>query len=67
MASSPDSLSAVRPLRVLTLNLWNFMGSFHDYRKFARFASCRIVMNHPTDGIWPSDHYGVYATIDTAP
>ena len=41
-----------------------FMGSFHDYPKFARISSCRVVMDKPTDGIWPSDHYAVYATID---
>lgn len=44
-----------------------FMGSPHDYPRFARISACRIVMDKPTDGIWPSDHYAVYATIDVMP
>jgi len=44
-----------------------FLGSFHDYPKFARISTCRVVMDKPTDGMWPSDHYGVYATIDVTP
>ena len=44
-----------------------FMGSFHDYPKFARISTCRVVMDKPTNGIWPSDHYAVYATIDVMP
>ncbi len=44
-----------------------FMGSFHDYPKFARISSCRVVMDKPDDGVWPSDHYGVFATIDVMP
>jgi endonuclease/exonuclease/phosphatase family metal-dependent hydrolase len=44
-----------------------FMGSFHDYSKFARIARCRVVLNKPVNGIWPSDHYAVCADIDVLP
>ena len=44
-----------------------FVGSFHDYPKCARISTCGVVLDKPTDGIWPSDHYGVYATIDVVP
>jgi len=29
--------------------------------------SCRVVMDKPADGLWPSDHYAVYAEIDVEP
>jgi len=41
-----------------------FVGSFHDYAKYASIRSCRVVMDKPTSGVWPSDHYAVYAEID---
>ncbi|MDA1143312.1 MAG: endonuclease/exonuclease/phosphatase family protein [Planctomycetota bacterium] len=43
-----------------------FLGSPHDYGKHAQFRECRVVLNRPQDGIWPSDHYAVYAEIDVA-
>jgi len=44
-----------------------FLGSFHDYPKFARISTCRVALDKPSDGVWPSDHYAVYAEIDVAP
>ena len=41
-----------------------FLGSFHDYPRFARIGACRIVLDTPVGRIWPSDHYGVLAEID---
>ena len=29
--------------------------------------ACRVVCNDVRDGIWPSDHYGVYAELRDAP
>ena len=44
-----------------------FLGSFHDYPKYARISTCRVVLDRPTNGVWPSDHYAVHATIDVQP
>lgn len=32
-----------------------------------RIESARLAFDHPTDGIWPSDHFGVLAEIDLTP
>jgi endonuclease/exonuclease/phosphatase family metal-dependent hydrolase len=32
-----------------------------------RIECCRVVCNEPTDGVWPSDHFGVYAELRTTP
>ncbi|HKE12072.1 MAG TPA: endonuclease/exonuclease/phosphatase family protein, partial [Myxococcota bacterium] len=29
--------------------------------------SCRVVCDEPQDGVWPSDHFGVYAELRTTP
>jgi endonuclease/exonuclease/phosphatase family metal-dependent hydrolase len=29
--------------------------------------SCRVVCDEPEDGVWPSDHFGVYAELRTEP
>jgi endonuclease/exonuclease/phosphatase family metal-dependent hydrolase len=29
--------------------------------------SCRVVCDKPEDGVWPSDHFGVYAELRTEP
>jgi endonuclease/exonuclease/phosphatase family metal-dependent hydrolase len=29
--------------------------------------AARVVLDRPTDGVWPSDHFGVYAEIQAAP
>ena len=44
-----------------------FLGSHHDYKPYARVRRCRVVLDKPTRGVWPSDHYGVYAEIDVEP
>jgi endonuclease/exonuclease/phosphatase family metal-dependent hydrolase len=36
-----------------------FIGSHHDYKQRARVRRCRVVLNRPSRGVWPSDHYGV--------
>lgn len=41
-----------------------FMGSPHHYRRYARVVSARVALNRPVDGVYPSDHYGVFAEID---
>lgn len=40
-----------------------FLGSPHDYDRFARLRACRLALNRPRSGVWPSDHYAVYAEI----
>ena len=32
-----------------------------------RVESCRLVCNEPRDGVWPSDHFGVYCELRTEP
>jgi hypothetical protein len=32
-----------------------------------RLTSCRLVCNDQKDGIWPTDHFGVYAELCTEP
>jgi len=44
-----------------------FLGSPHDYQAYAAFTACRVELATPTDGVWPSDHYAVYAEIETVP
>jgi endonuclease/exonuclease/phosphatase family metal-dependent hydrolase len=41
------------------------LASMHDHpRPRTRFSDCRVVLDRPVDGVWPSDHFGVYAEID---
>jgi len=44
-----------------------FLGSPHDYARFARVRACRVALNKPKNRVWPSDHYGLYAEIDVVP
>jgi len=44
-----------------------FVGSPLLYEGYARIVGCRVVLTEPTDGLWPTDHYGVFAEIATAP
>ncbi len=44
-----------------------FLGSPHDYPRYARIADCRVVLDQPVDGVWASDHFALYAEIATAP
>lgn len=44
-----------------------FLGSPHDYPHFARLRTCRVVLDKQDDGVWPSDHYAVYAEVDVVP
>ena len=36
-------------------------------RGLGQVLACRVVCNDERDGIWPSDHYGVYAELRDAP
>ena len=40
-----------------------FVGSFHEYTRYARITHCRLELDKPRDGVWPSDHAAVYAEI----
>lgn len=42
------------------------LGSPHDYQPYAAFTTCRVELMAPADGVWASDHYAVYAEIETA-
>ena len=41
-----------------------FLASPHDHDVPARVRSARVVLARPTAGVWPSDHYAVYAEIE---
>ena len=43
------------------------ISSQHDYPGLARVRSCRVVMDKPLRGIWPSNDYAVFAEIDVVP
>lgn len=44
-----------------------FLGSPHEYRRSASVRACRVVLTRPRNGVWASDHYGVYAEIEALP
>jgi endonuclease/exonuclease/phosphatase family metal-dependent hydrolase len=44
-----------------------FLDSPHEYRKRASIRDARVVLETPEKGVWPSDHYAVYAEIEVAP
>lgn len=44
-----------------------FLGSPLLYAGYARIVNCRVVMKEPSGGVWPTDHYGVYAEIAVEP
>ena len=70
-------------LRVLTLNLWHDSGPWPEREPDRRidyvFAglprrdgvgqiqACRVVCDKPEGGVWPSDHFGVYAELRSEP
>ncbi|MBI4026149.1 MAG: endonuclease/exonuclease/phosphatase family protein [Verrucomicrobia bacterium] len=41
-----------------------FVASPAEAKHWARLRECRVELNRPHNGIWPSDHYAVYAEID---
>lgn len=41
-----------------------FVGSPFLFQRLARITACRVVLNEPIGGVWPSDHYGVMAEIE---
>jgi len=41
-----------------------FLGLAWAYGKYACVRHCRVELNKPVRGVWPSDHYAVYAEID---
>lgn len=43
-----------------------FVG-YPDRRGFGFPLACRVVCNRARDGVWPSDHFGVYAELRTEP
>lgn len=40
-----------------------FLGSPHDYTRRAVISKARVVLDKPDNGVWPSDHYAVFAEI----
>jgi len=44
-----------------------FLGSPHDYARRACIREARVVLDEPAAGVWPSDHYAVFAEIEVEP
>jgi len=44
-----------------------FLGSPHDYARRACIREARVVLDKPAAGVWPSDHYAVFAEIEVGP
>jgi len=44
-----------------------FLGSPHDYARRACIREARVVLDKPVAGVWPSDHYAVFAEIEVEP
>ena len=42
-----------------------FLGWPRYFKRFARVRRCRVELSRPTNGIWPSDNFAVYAEIDS--
>jgi endonuclease/exonuclease/phosphatase family metal-dependent hydrolase len=40
---------------------------FHGPGGSGRPVECRVIANHPEDGVWPTDHFGVLAVLQTEP
>jgi endonuclease/exonuclease/phosphatase family metal-dependent hydrolase len=38
---------------------------FHGQRGASRPVECRVVADEPADGVWPSDHFGVFAVLQS--
>ena len=41
------------------------LSGFHGISGRGRPVECRVVGDAPVDGVWPSDHYGVLAVLQT--
>ena len=41
-----------------------FVGMPRAFKRYARVRRCRVALERPERGVWPSDHYAVYAEID---
>jgi endonuclease/exonuclease/phosphatase family metal-dependent hydrolase len=44
-----------------------FLGQPREFKQYARVRRCRVELNRPHRGVWPSDHHAVYAEIDVVP
>lgn len=44
-----------------------FLGMPRAFQRYARVRRCEVVLNRPQRGVWPSDHYALYAEIDVVP
>jgi endonuclease/exonuclease/phosphatase family metal-dependent hydrolase len=60
---NPYACSALEPARRID---YVFAG-YPTSRGLGLIESCRVVCDEAKDGVWPSDHFGVYAELRTEP
>ena len=58
---------ALEPERRIDYILVGYPIRITEQHGVGKIESCRVVCNEHVDGVWPSDHYGVYAEIRTEP
>ena len=61
-------LNAVYPsLPEMAPRLKRFFAGFPKQSGVGLIETCRVVCDDQRDGVWPSDHFGVYAELRTEP
>jgi hypothetical protein len=50
------------PMSGSIIYMWAVPGSWGE----GSVLSCRVVCNEPENGVWPSDHFGVYTELSVS-
>jgi endonuclease/exonuclease/phosphatase family metal-dependent hydrolase len=58
---------ALEPERRIDYIFVGYPARMTEAHGIGKIETCRVVCNDEADGVWPSDHYGVYAEIRTQP
>jgi endonuclease/exonuclease/phosphatase family metal-dependent hydrolase len=58
---------AIEPERRIDYIFTGYPMRMTDDHGVGKIETCRVVCNDEVDGVWPSDHYGVYAELRTEP
>ena len=58
---------ALEPERRIDYIFAGYPHRMTDDHGVGKIESCRVVCNDAVDGVWPSDHFGVYAELRTEP
>jgi endonuclease/exonuclease/phosphatase family metal-dependent hydrolase len=58
---------ALEPERRIDYIFTGYPVRMSEEHGMGRIETCRVVCNDEVDGVWPSDHYGVYAELRSEP